>query len=470
MDVQAVQQRVFSEFFRKAPSGKLTLDTAETFAQREEAKKRQDTLSKILQNDLNGDGEVSAAEVNRVRKVLLGHERVSFENMVLEVDTDDDGILSGVEISNRVDEEIAAMRETAGRRGLQAAAFLEFDIDGNGVVDVDELKTSIRRIGKEALQAKERQTSNYSGDLKQRKTGRSCKLPAPSLEALAIYIGGGRGISVSTVAVDGLDKETSFATLEIEKGTRPLYIVSALGGATVLRVTGATERVERFVGGGRKGVGVIGLPADVVAFVSSTDCEIPSASQPDTMNWSRANSVLTYALDRKVQMIGDYSYGRLRLPSGQNAKPKVAQSRYSPLVIRKGKQRFRMTENGFESTDQSERVHEKEPTEISALIRKVLHSYPGGIEIIAPEEVLTGGKAEAYDVLPNEAGLVLLLKSGALKKLRDGTLSIDKPFARFPAGTTGMKFILRSGVPMPAGELAHGGVFIEETGECRGSC
>jgi Ca2+-binding EF-hand superfamily protein len=470
LEVLAVQQRVINEFFRKAPSGKLTLATAATFVQREEAKKRQDTLSKILRNDLNGDGEVSAGEVDRVREVLLGHERVAFENMVLEVDSDNDGTLSGKEIATRVDKEISEMRETAGRRGLQTAAFLEFDINGDGVVDVDELKTSIRGIAEGANQRKERHSLNYTGDPKQRNPGRTCKLPAPSAGALPVYIGGGRGVSVSTVAIDGLDKETGFATLEIEKGSQPLYIVSSLDGSTVFRVTGATERVERFVGGGHKGIGVIGLPHDVVAFVPSADCDIPSAGQPDTMKWSRANSVLTYALDRNVQMIGDYSYGRLRVPSGQNARQKATHGRYNPLVIRKGKQRFRMTENGFETTDQSESVNEEEPTEIKALIRDLLHAYPGGIEILAPKDVLTRGKAEEYDVLPNEAGLVQLLKSGALSKLKDRSYSINKPFARFPAGISGLKFILRPGVPMPAGELVHGGIFIEETGECRGRC
>lgn len=383
LDVPTVQQRVFNDLFRLAPSGRLTQDIADTVARRDEAKKRQDTLSKILRNDLDGDGNVSAKEIDRVRGILQGHERVSFETMVLEVDSDEDGILSGAEIANRVDAEIAEMRESAGRRGLQATAFLEFDIDGDGVVDVEEVKASIKSIAKDALQAKEQHLSNYSGDLKSRKPVRTCNLPAPSANALAVYIGGGRGISLSTAAVDGLDEETSFATLEIEKGSKPLYIVAVPSGVTVLRVTGATERVERFVGAGSKAVGVIGLPAEIVEFVSSSDCDIPSASQPETIDWSRANSALTYALERKVQMISDSRFGRLKVPSGQNKKPVPATSasRYNALVIRKGKQRFRMTENGFEETNPLASDSETEPSAIANIVREFLGTYPGELKL-----------------------------------------------------------------------------------------
>lgn len=470
LDVRSIQQRVFSSFFKVAPTGRLTQEMAETVVLRDEAKKRHDTLSLILRNDLDGDGIVSAEEIDRAREVLLGHDRISLENMVLEVDADENGTLSETEIEKRVKEVLAKKRESSGGRSFVGPAFKEFDVDGDGVVEAEEVKVSVRRIAQEATQRKEQKTSRVSRDSRQLKPATNCRLPAPSAETQAIYIGGGRGISVSTVAIDGVDKTTSFATLEIEKGTQPLYIVSILGDTMVLRVTGATERVERFVVGGDKVTGVVGLPADVVTFVPSADCKIPSAREPDTMNWSQANSALTHALDRKVQMIVDYSFGRLQVPSGQNTKPKTKPSRYSTLVIRKGKERFRMTEDGFVSNDQCEGANEEEPREIHILKRKLASSFPGGIEIIVPEEVLTNGKAVEYDVLPREAGLTQLVKSGALSKQRDGTYSINKPFARFPAGISDLRFILRSGVPIPEGDLGRGGIFIEETGKCLGRC
>jgi len=99
-------------------------------------------------------------------------------------------------------------------------------------------------------------------------------------------------------------------------------------------------------------------------------------------------------------------------------------------------------------------------------------AYPGGIESVMPEDVLSNGTIEPYDVLPRLAGLVQLVRSGHLSVLSDRTFSIDRPIPRFPTGLGGrqsVEFVLRRGVPMPKGDPGHSLVLIEETGECIGA-
>ena len=94
---------------------------------------------------------------------------------------------------------------------------------------------------------------------------------------------------------------------------------------------------------------------------------------------------------------------------------------------------------------------------------------PGGIVDIAPQDVVAPGKVERYEVLPQEAGLLQLMRTGALKRTKDGYFLIRKPIPRFPAslaGAHGVKFILGKGLAMPAGNAGHSPVYSEATGEC----
>jgi hypothetical protein len=84
-----------------------------------------------------------------------------------------------------------------------------------------------------------------------------------------------------------------------------------------------------------------------------------------------------------------------------------------------------------------------------------------------PKRVVAGVAAERYGVLPQEAGLIQLLKSGALTQNRDGDYLIKQKI-RFPAELSGahsVKFLLLRGVPMPDGDPNHCEVISEETGE-----
>ncbi|WP_422378805.1 hypothetical protein [Roseibium sp.] len=464
LDVKVVQKRVYDSFFRAAPAGSLTREMAVTLQQYSEAKKRLGTRSTLLRNDLDGNGEVSAQEVERIRKVLVGGDRESFENMLLDVDADQNGALSEAEIRARIEAKVAELRETGGHHRFQAGDLMEFDVDGDGTVVFEELKTSIKRIANEGLKDREVHLSKRSAAPDRRETASVCNLQEPSSEAQLVYIGGYRGTAVSSVAVSGLDEDTSFGTIEIEKGTEPLYILAAVNDSTVMQITGAIDRVERFVAGGHRGMGVVGLPESVVDFTPLRDCNVPIAYRPDSSKWIQAKALLTNAFGREVNMLSGYRVNRLAVPSGKSLQAEKMQTASGGLVIQTGNRRFRMTEEGLE---------EMEPLDTSsAYYRDLIRTYPDGVASVIPKDVVTNGKAEPYEVLPLQAGLAQLMQSGALSKLSDGALSIDKPIPRFPAGLTGghsVRFVLRRGVPMPEGSPGHSSVLIEETGECVGS-
>jgi hypothetical protein len=92
---------------------------------------------------------------------------------------------------------------------------------------------------------------------------------------------------------------------------------------------------------------------------------------------------------------------------------------------------------------------------------------PGGVVEIDPKRVVASMPAERYQVLPQQAGLIQLVQSGALERNRSGEFLIKQKI-RFPAELTGahsVKFLLLKGVPMPEGNPGHSAVISEETGE-----
>ncbi len=455
-NTERTKEQFISRLFLMSPTGELTREMAETIDLRNDADMRMRMTAPILKNDLDGDGKVSREEIKRVRMVLSGNERSQFETAVLKTDTDGDGKLSAAEIAATSKEAIDSTRRRNGRGDFLGTAFMVFDADGNGVVVVDEIIETIDRLAAEPPSPLRRA---------QLSEAESCKLPKPSPEASAVFVAGRGGSALSSVSVAGPDQETTFATLDIEEGKEPLYIVANISGPMVLRVTGATGRVERFVGGGNKqGLGVIGLPAEVVDLTSMSECKFPVAYQADTSDWIKARALLVSALGKEVRMTGRNKLDQLKLPSGHRDKTEETQGIKSGPVVHSGNRSYRLTNKGL-----VELKREEYPTGLEAEMRRF---YPDGVVDVSAEDIVASGKAEAYDVLPSQAGLIQLVKSGALSVLRDGAISIDKPIPRFPAGLNGahsVKFVLRRGVPMPAGSPGHSMVLLEETGQCLGA-
>jgi hypothetical protein len=84
--------------------------------------------------------------------------------------------------------------------------------------------------------------------------------------------------------------------------------------------------------------------------------------------------------------------------------------------------------------------------------------------------VVSSVPAARYEVLPQQAGLVQLLASGALKQNSLGEYIVREKI-RFPAGLHGahsVTILVIKGVPYPDGDPGHSCVIVEETGEKKG--
>jgi len=95
--------------------------------------------------------------------------------------------------------------------------------------------------------------------------------------------------------------------------------------------------------------------------------------------------------------------------------------------------------------------------------------YPGGVVEMDAGSVVSLKRAKPYGVLPQEAGLLQLLRRGDLAPYQEGndTFVINRPI-RFPAGLYGAHarhFILPPGVPLPTGVVGHSCVISQETGK-----
>jgi len=87
-----------------------------------------------------------------------------------------------------------------------------------------------------------------------------------------------------------------------------------------------------------------------------------------------------------------------------------------------------------------------------------------GVMTIDPRLVVSNTKAEAYQVLPLQAGMLQLLKDGALASKERGSFDIVKKM-RYPAELTGlnnMRFVLKKGVPIPDGDSGDSCVYSED--------
>jgi hypothetical protein len=92
---------------------------------------------------------------------------------------------------------------------------------------------------------------------------------------------------------------------------------------------------------------------------------------------------------------------------------------------------------------------------------------PGGVIEIDPRRVVASMPVERYEVLPQQAGLLQLVKQGKLAENGRGEFLIKEKI-RFPAelhGAHSVKFLLLRGVPLPDGSPGHSQVISEETGE-----
>jgi Ca2+-binding EF-hand superfamily protein len=93
--------------------------------------------------------------------------------------------------------------------------------------------------------------------------------------------------------------------------------------------------------------------------------------------------------------------------------------------------------------------------------------HPDGVVTIDPATVVASRPVQRYTVLPDQAGLQQLVRQGALTQNSKGQFLIHRKI-RFPSelyGAHAVQFLLLKGVPAPDGDPGHSCVMSEETGQ-----
>jgi Ca2+-binding EF-hand superfamily protein len=332
------------------------------------------------------------------------------------------------------------------------AAFMAVDTDGNGTISQDELDAARSQV-------------NHQRSVEQ--TRLNCGMPAASERSKIVLLSSSETEALSNVAIGTQDEITGVGIINVEPGDEPIYLVIASYQPTIWRFSGAVERIERVVvTTTRTGLnrtdpnalppaGVTGLPADRITFARQSGC-VSVFNEAPSIDAAKAAGVVKQQAGKDVAVTaGRFRVAGFRVPSG---KVDVVESNRPGLLVFE-KNRAQRVEGQAGSIQPQ--------AETGNLERIFLHWTPGGLIEIDAKSVVASSTVEPYEVAPQEAGLIQLMKSGALTQNQRGEFLIHSKI-RYPAALSGRhtaKFLLMRGVPLPEGDPGNSLVIAEETGE-----
>jgi hypothetical protein len=271
--------------------------------------------------------------------------------------------------------------------------------------------------------------------------------------------------ALSTVTIGSQDVATRTGAIVVDAGREPLYLIVVSHTPTVWSVAGAVERIERLVmaalfTGPNRGVpgetpliGATGIARDRVTFLRHPHClrlYEPSSTWIDTVDY-----LVKHELGRENVRRGDFgAVSEVSVPSfayqslrGSRRMPMVAYNRSNSALVVEGDPDSEIIISGRNDLDEELKIF-----------------TPGGVVQIDAEAVVASRQAEPYQVLPQQAGLLQLMQSGALSRDDAGDFIIERKI-RLPAELNGgHKLRLRTGVPPPDGPAGFSCILSEETG------
>jgi len=374
--------------------------------------------------------------------------------------------------------------QTAG-----AALFRQIDSGGDGAISPQELteyrqrpdtpEGAARIAAAEAVQKRQRELDEAVRQKQQEAEAAraGCAMPAPSPKAKVVLLSSHRAEALSSVAIGSAamgsqDAVVHAGRINVEPGDEPLYVVISTYAAMIWQFSGAVDRVERLamnslMTGPNSGdeklpplVGATGLSRDKISFFARSNCfgyfsEIPSRESVQAVAAVReATGQEAFKVFTAPSVLG------FSIPSG---KVETLVDPHPKMVIIEDDPGTLHIEGN--PADFIVRTGPRRPHD------DLDYYWPGGLVKFDPKSVVAGLPVQTYEVFPQEAGLVQLLESGALKQNRAGEYVVQKK-TRFPAGLHGghsVKFLVPRGVPVPDGDPGHSCVIVEETRESKGA-
>jgi hypothetical protein len=297
-------------------------------------------------------------------------------------------------------------------------------------------------------------------------------MPAPSEKAKVILLSSHRTDALSSVTLGSQDRVINAGRVIVEPGSEPLYVVIATHSPTIWQFTGAVERVERLVMSSspigsnsgdtnqRPAVGATGVPQERVSFFARFNCLTVFLETPTGASLQTVAAIRNFTGKAPEIVAARHSIGSFKVPSG-TIETRVEQ-RPRDLVVRTTEGMRDIVGDTSNVMIQAGRGRAKD--EMNA-------AWPGGVIEFDAKTVVSSVPATGYEVLPELAGLVQLLASGALTQNSLGEYIVREKI-RFPAGLYGahsVTFLVMKGAPYPGGDPGHSCVISEETGEKKGS-
>lgn len=463
------------------------------------ARMRTSTLTQIMSADLDGDGAVTEAELlarqrhDRRRNEPLptgaanaqaaGNAAQIREFMAADLDKDgritaEEAMKLGTEraakaeaVSRGADVPLREVLDYAGTEPLTYARFADIvtelfratDTDGNGTISQDELAALRQR-------SEDRQRIAAAGE-RQRKLDEAragCTLPRPSEAAQVLLLSAYEGNALSSVTIGSQDIEVRTASIAVEAGDGPLYVVAVSHRPMIWRFTGAVDRLERVVltsqsnrpngsrADARPTTGATGLPAEKFVFLPRPAC-LPAFWEHPSIQSAQTVAIVRGETGKAPLIATRYAVSGITIPSMTLAQAEGRQDASPGIVIERDGKSFAIDMSG---TPRMRNVP-------GGLESEVARFFPGGVVEIDVANVVASEQPVRYEVLPSQAGLLQLMRSGALGRNTRGEFLIREKI-RFPPGLYGAhsaRFLLLDGVPPPDGDPGHSCVVSEATGK-----
>ncbi|MGB0855095.1 MAG: EF-hand domain-containing protein, partial [Pikeienuella sp.] len=452
-------RQLLNNFYQTAPSGSLTNELIEQVRAKHHAQRRARKIGMMLGYDLNGDGSISQAEKN----AFQGQPAVDLDLLFALADADNDEVISFAEINAYAD----SKSELTNSNSVLNQMML-FDVDQDGTVTATEIVATVDVLTKEPLalfNVQPGQSKSQVADAVE------CTAPRPAEDAEVLVLTGYEGAALSTVSITGLDTTTTVAQLIIEPGDKPIYLFLSSRTPVLWEVSGDVKRLTKVVvqknhRRAKPGAGIVGVSKDRVHFVDAENCISPVSSVEGGKGMLAYREISNNLGREPDSMLAFYTIGSVSLPSGTGSEGRGPG--FDTLVL--NGLEYAITPEGLKLPRPSGLEKPTlRPPGITQTLRSLSRFHPRGVQAIDAKAVVAPSPAAAYEILPQEAGLLQLLVDGKLGYTSDGYFVIREPISRFPAGLTGahsVKFLLAKGVPMPGGRPGHSSVTSLETGQC----
>jgi len=427
---------------------------------------RQDEMKNIMHLDLNGDGSLSKTELN-----IISDPQYWRKFPVL-LKLNESGKKPSYSYRQMAAVADKIVLEKHGELDDFEVLFNHLDTDESGVISSDEISDAKQRH--RDLNTRTRYNSRGYNNLPL-----NCDFPKAGKNAEIVMLGTYEGRALSKIKLGQTGRDTSTARLNIEEGETPLYIVASSYDSLLWVVSGATDRIEKFVIQSEKS-GVVGVPKDHIHFAPSKCMKYFYDTKKVTKKHSAARAISNHLGGAEIDhILGAYAIADISIPSG--TRPKI--NRKSPegthVSTGPGRPDYILTPEGpiylNDDEDYKKLSGLGRPKNVSSQFWYQYTRYHPDTTLtkIALKDVVSKTNVEYLDVLPQWHGILQLINEGKLEEVKGqrATFRVLKSIDTFPSGLAGgysVTFLVPDGVSVPHHGYSHSRIKYDD-GRCVGA-